>query len=479
MKSTYKMAMVNRSSVFNTSYFSFCTNDKKPESEFGLYDELKEDDVNDAASATKNLSLKLINTERTHQVLSIFENDYLKAGKKDISAHELCLILHFAVKHMGDMTNDIRINTLLDMLFNRIEGLEFDFLLTTIWSLGVLVAYRGAEIPTESKMKIMEELNKAEIPTGSIANIPSLIFSISCFLYPEEVNEEIYEAVRKLSEHYIKEGITLIDPLQASTMLLGWSRLQYHNQDCLFKLVEAMKRNRFFFDAAEQDLCNILSSISDLHYKDEELIKIIHQEIESRVDEIKPYNLFLIVQSYARIIPEKQQCYLDLLPRLIEILEKEADKLDPLLYVNQWLSLACFRGKGSDGRISKAVKALTNVMTNQNQFNFSDLSGSDASNILVAVSALDVRNTKFVSNLVSIVQHNLKTLTNIDLINLSKSSFYLRQFEDFNPLYQQVHSEAVQRLTRLQPWERKALEDIYSEQDLFEDSPFVKQKMSK
>ena len=77
-----------------------------------------------------------------------------------------------------------------------------------------------------------------------------------------------------------------------------------------------------------------------------------------------------------------------------------------------------------------------------------------------------------------IAQENLKDMTNLDLISLIKSSFILRKFEEFNTLYEQVHSEAVQRMDSFLPWELKALEIIYTDHNVFQDSPFVKLKMS-
>lgn len=57
------------------------------------------------------------------------------------------------------------------------------------------------------------------------------------------------------------------------------------------------------------------------------------------IDDMKPYTVFMIAQSYARVT-QNQEHYMDLAPRLIEILNKEPETLDQLLYVNQWLTLA-------------------------------------------------------------------------------------------------------------------------------------------
>lgn len=476
---TWPQSSWNSNNLFYTKTSHFCTNNKDSKPDFGLYDEIADETSDNKESAAKNLSLKLINTETSAQVLSIFENDYLRSGRKDVYAEELCLLFHFAVKHMGNVTEDLRLSTLMDMLFNRFDNLEFDFVLTTIWSMGLLVAFRRYEIPTENKYKVIKELKDCEIPAQSIPNLPSLIFSISCMLYPHEVNEEVYDAVKRISEHYLREGIMLIEPLPASTLLMGWSRLQYHNEDYLHKVARAMKQPRFFFDCSEQDLCNIVTSISDLHFKDDELMEILHAEVMTKADDMKPYNLFVTIQSYARVVPDKQNYYFDLFPDVYEAVTQKADALDVGLYTNQWLSLACFKGKGNDARVAKMAKALVKVMDSQNKFSFSDFTASDASNILVAVSALNIRAVKFIKNLVSVAEAHMKTMSNPDLINMAKSSYYLRGFDEFAHVYQQVHSELVQRLTSLQPWERETLESIYTEQGILQDSPFIKASMSR
>lgn len=200
-------------------------------------------------------------------------------------------MLHFAVKHMGMITDDIRFTTLLDMLFERFHNVPFDFVFTTIWSLGILVSMRGAEIPTEVKLHILKELEGKKIPDHTLPNIPSLIFSISCMMFPNELNDEVYAIIREISEHYVKEGIELMEPIHCSLLLLGFCRLQYHNIEVLKSLCKIMKKPRFFFDCAEQDLINIFNSLADLHHKDVELVEVIHNEVLNKIDDMKTYNV--------------------------------------------------------------------------------------------------------------------------------------------------------------------------------------------
>lgn len=159
-------------------------------------------------------------------------------------------------------------------------------------------------------------------------------------LYPHEIDDEIYEIVKALSEQYIEEANLITEPVYAASLLMGWGRLQYYNENYIHKVCECMKRPRFFFDCPIQDLCNCVVSLTDLHHKDDKLMQILHSQIVERLEEIHPYNLCLIVQSYARVVPGDRHYYTDLVPKLIEMLEKKPNTIESILYSNQWLSLA-------------------------------------------------------------------------------------------------------------------------------------------
>ena len=61
----------------------------------------------------------------------------------------MCLILFYVVKNLPKepideaftlLQDDKRIQTLMDMLLARIPDMEVDYIITTIWSLGILVS---------------------------------------------------------------------------------------------------------------------------------------------------------------------------------------------------------------------------------------------------------------------------------------------------------------------------------------------------
>jgi hypothetical protein len=82
--------------------------------------------------------------------------------------------------------NDLRFTTLLDLVFAKLPELEYEYVVTTIWSLGICVSAFGLEMEADKKLRILSNLNKhidsAEgIPPTSVSNIPSLAFSLTCF----------------------------------------------------------------------------------------------------------------------------------------------------------------------------------------------------------------------------------------------------------------------------------------------------------
>ncbi|CAI2364482.1 unnamed protein product [Moneuplotes crassus] len=474
-----QVARSHKLTLFNqASQRHFSDQTDKPGS-YGMFEELREEDDSRAASA-KNLSLQLINTETSHHVLNIFERDFLKAGKDPIYAEELCLLLHFVVKHMGEVAGDIRLDSLLRMLFQRFENVDFEYCQTTVWSLGVLVSFRGLHIKLETKKKILAELAKHEVPEEQIMNIPSLVFSLSTFFSPQEIDSEVHDVMKKLITTYLNSDQESMQAVHASTLLIGLSRANYHNEEFLHKIATEMKRPRFFFTAAEADIVNIVSSLAELHYKDEELLKAIHEDIQMKVDEMKPYHVLVLAQSYARLIPNKKEYYIDIAPRLVEVCEMKPEIFDTALYANQWLTLACFRGEESDGRIFGIAKTFQKVMNTQDRFSYKDFSTSEASNILVAITSLNAisqtksLSVKFTKPFVGILAKGLKEMQTMDLINTAKTSYYLREFPEFADFYHSVHSQLVQRLTSLSEAQRAALDKIYTDHGLLPHSPFMK-----
>jgi hypothetical protein len=92
------------------------------------------------------------------------------------------------------------------MVFSRLHELAYEYVVTTVWSLGICVSAFGLEIPEENKLRLLSVLNahidQDKVNPSQYANIPSLVFSITCFFTPEEMNELVTETVEKLSKLY-------------------------------------------------------------------------------------------------------------------------------------------------------------------------------------------------------------------------------------------------------------------------------------
>ena len=89
------------------------------------------------------------------------------------------------------------------MLINRFNEVSFEYMQTSIWSLGICVSTLGLELPEDHKFKILQALSEQkEIPEACIANIPSLVFSLTCFFHLDH-NELVTDVVEMFSNSYL------------------------------------------------------------------------------------------------------------------------------------------------------------------------------------------------------------------------------------------------------------------------------------
>jgi hypothetical protein len=101
---------------------------------------------------------------------------------------------------------------------------------------------------------------------------------------------------------------------------------------------------------------------------------------------------------------------------------------------------------------------------------------SEASNIAVAVAVLKIQKENFIGDIGDVIRMNIKHSEPFDLPNLAKSSHYMRSFKYTKDLYSTVHAEAMAKYQRreLDPESINILTQIFTEHDIFTDSPFVK-----
>ena len=129
-----------------------------------------------------------------------------------IYGEELCLTLYIFVKNLQKimpdegqklLSEDLRFSTLMQMVFSRIGEVEFEYLTTTVWALGICVAGYGMEIEPEYKLRLLSIINQKEFPDYTYSSLPTLAFSLSCF-FNEDMNQLVTDTIEKISKVYSK-----------------------------------------------------------------------------------------------------------------------------------------------------------------------------------------------------------------------------------------------------------------------------------
>ena len=105
---------------------------------------------------------------------------------------------------------DLRFQTLLNLVFSRLHELQFDYVVSIVWSLGICVSAYELEIQPDNKLRLLTVLNtlldgEMGMPGFQYPNIPSLVFSITCFFSQEDMNELVTDTVERLSKLYGRE----------------------------------------------------------------------------------------------------------------------------------------------------------------------------------------------------------------------------------------------------------------------------------
>jgi hypothetical protein len=95
-------------------------------------------------------------------------------------------------------------------LFARLPELPLEYVISLVWSLGICVSAFSLELPAEHKLRLLATLNalldrELGLPGFAYPNIPSLVFSITCFFDPQQdMNQLVTETVERLSKVYCK-----------------------------------------------------------------------------------------------------------------------------------------------------------------------------------------------------------------------------------------------------------------------------------
>ena len=88
---------------------------------------------------------------------------------------------------------------------------------------------------------------------------------------------------------------------------------------------------------------------------------------------------------------------------------------------------------------------------------------------------------KFIADISDIIKAYIKNANPVELVNLSKSSFYMRKFNHSKDLYSVVHAECITRFNSRALPENiiKALKSVYSSHGIMNDSPFAEVKLKR
>ncbi|CDW83553.1 UNKNOWN [Stylonychia lemnae] len=497
------------------------------------FDDLQDADVKDKDSAAKNLSLQLMKFETSEQCLQLYENGYLRGARDAIYGEELCLIFYFVIKNIQKMmpedghrllTQDLRFTTLLQMIMGRLQDLEFEYFITTVWGLGIAVSGYNAQIEPEQKLRILSHLNQIQIPEYAYNNIPTLAFSLSCF-FNEDMNQLAQETIEKISNTYLDNMLDRMDILQASVLLMSWGRAFIDNGEMLDKvandIINKHKQKLFYEDGAISEIVNIIMALSDLRYKNEKLFEIMHGYALKHLEKLNIYFLAQLVNSTAMLFPEKIKYFNDysseLHQRLQAGINQESFRVakpgqtqmlinelipDITTYNNLWLSITCFGVKQNvtmkedipadadeekkkaymvGGHIRVIAKDLIKIFNSNRRWQNTDLNITEAANISIAIASLKLQSDNFIADIADIIKANIKEANNYELINLAKSSHYFREFKHTKELYGIVHAECVTRynLRKLDDDVKSSLESVFSSHGIMNDSPFVKTRVQR
>jgi hypothetical protein len=108
---------------------------------------------------------------------------------------------------------------------------------------------------------------------------------------------------------------------------------------------------------------------------------------------------------------------------------------------------------------------LIKLFNNNPRWNATELDLREAANVSVALTVLKVQNEKFIGDIGDIIRMKINEEAEPnDLINLTKSSLYMRNFKFSKDIYSQVHATAMTMHSegRLGQEVFKILEQIYT-----------------
>lgn len=131
------------------------------------------------------------------------------------------------------------------------------------------------------------------------------------------------------------------------------------------------------------------------------------------------------------------------------------------------------------GIIKVLARDLIKIFNGNKRWKPTELNAGEAANISIAIASLRLKGAgpieRFIADIGDVIRVTVKDSSNTDLINLAKSSHYMRNFEHSRDLYSVVHAECLTRynLRRFDPEEKEMLAKVFSSHGIMTDSPFT------
>ena len=176
----------NTDSVKGESGFRPETINKENEKLLMEFEEMLATKEDNSEKRIKLLSIKLLQTNSSDDIIQLFEEKYIKGLLEKIYAEELCLFLYFFVslkeKEMllSQELKDSRIEVLLRKIYEQMNEMDFTNILVLTWSCSLLISKFKFHVPIELRLEVLMKLPET-LDLDKKAEIPTLCFGISSF----------------------------------------------------------------------------------------------------------------------------------------------------------------------------------------------------------------------------------------------------------------------------------------------------------
>ena len=101
------------------------------------------------------------------------------------------------------------------------------------------------------------------------------------------------------------------------------------------------------------------------------------------------------------------------------------------------------------GIIKVLARDLIKIFNGNKRWKPTELNAGEAANISIAIASLRLKGAgpieRFIADIGDVIRVTVKDASNTDLINLAKSTHYMRNFEHSRDLYSVVHAECLTR----------------------------------